>query len=484
MATSYQAKILQYQYSYNLALFTGTYTPYLIPQAFLGYVVLFLYLIVPPNLSKVQPLYRYTLFTLILSLSLYNILYARALESTSGNMNGVLSAWCILWSAIFLIWTDPQHDFRRLERRPKDKHGPLEPELKDPPEYYWRGRPASLTGRVFWTADLLTNLRGRNWQWRFIRRSPREISSRLQEYRKEEGPILQSTLRRLVLLVVCVDVGKGIMMQDRYFWGEVDHPAMVLTAWPLLDYGLASVWHTVFSLAGIYTALLGIQTVQTLVCLHMLGREVMGIPGEGWMYPPLYGPWSSMLEKGIKGQWGIFWHQGFRLPLTAAGTWVVDTFGLDPGSQSTKFAKLITAFALSGALHFAESYSTWPSTSPWKTYTFFLLQPLGMVMQDAVVRRVWGNPSKVKGEWAKRSLCVFNAGTTLLFFFCTFPLLGDDIARAGLWLAEPLPVSPTRMLGGTLGVMPGEEGWQWRWGGRAMEWYDGGPWWRRGLRVL
>ena len=197
--TGYSAKKAQYLQEYSASLAAGTYAPLLLPQAVVGYFILFAYLLVPRNLSTVQPTYRFTLFSVIASISIWNIYNTRALEGTSGNLNGVLSAWCILWSATFVLWTDPQHDFRRLERIPNDRHGPLEPELRERPQYYWRGRPVSFFGRLVWTVDLLTNLRGRNWKWRFIESSRQNAASNLQNYRHERGPTLRTTVVQILL---------------------------------------------------------------------------------------------------------------------------------------------------------------------------------------------------------------------------------------------------------------------------------------------
>ena len=56
----------------------------------------------------------------------------------------------------------------------------------------------------------------------------------------------------------------------------------------------------------------------------------------------------------------------------------------------------------------------------------------------------------------------------------TFSPLADDFARGGLWLLEPLPVSPLR------GLLFGS-GELWRWYGPYIGWYTGQEWWESGL---
>jgi hypothetical protein len=54
--------------------------------------------------------------------------------------------------------------------------------------------------------------------------------------------------------------------------------------------------------------------------------------------------------------------------------------------------------------------------------------------------------------------------------------MGDDFARGGVWLFEPIPVSPLRGLGF------GQEGdrW-WCWGHIGVGWYTGKHWWESGI---
>jgi hypothetical protein len=113
---------------------------------------------------------------------------------------------------------------------------------------------------------------------------------------------------------------------------------------------------------------------------------------------------------------------------------------------------------------------------------FFLLQAVGVVLQAAVcslLQRGMGmGIGREKGppRWARR---MGNLAFTAAWLQVTGHFLVDDMARAGLWLFEPVPVSPLRMMG----VGPPGEGW-WRWDGEyGLRWYSGRNWWESGIRL-
>ena len=54
---------------------------------------------------------------------------------------------------------------------------------------------------------------------------------------------------------------------------------------------------------------------------QLLGPEILGPAGEAWMHPPIFGPFSAVLEDGLNGFWGQYWHQIFRITFTSAGRW-------------------------------------------------------------------------------------------------------------------------------------------------------------------
>jgi hypothetical protein len=122
---------------------------------------------------------------------------------------------------------------------------------------------------------------------------------------------------------------------------------------------------------------------------------------------------------------------------------------------------------------------------------FFLLQAVGVAVQRGLglllrrlfvlVRRSSATTPPTKPvafpRWLRRA---GNLLFTLAWLHFTGWGLIDDMSRAGIWLFEPVPVSPLRMMG--LGV-PGEKWWRWEGGYYGFGWYKGNTWWESGLRL-
>lgn len=71
-----------------------------------------------------------------------------------------------------------------------------------------------------------------------------------------------------------------------------------------------------------------------------------------------------------------------------------------------------------------------------------------------------------------------NFAFTFTWLYCTSPLLIDDFARGGVWLFQPVAVSPLRALG--YGE-PGDSWWCWE--NVRISWYTGKHWWERGIAL-
>lgn len=154
------------------------------------------------------------------------------------------------------------------------------------------------------------------------------------------------------------------------------------------------------------------------------------------------------------------------------------------------------AFTLSGLIHSAGGYTAVPRTNrPWTPIAFFVFQAVGIILQVATSAFVnhfiaqsfalltrSDKPSKkvIIPRWLRR---IANLVYTLLWLYLTAWGLIDDMSRAGVWLFEPVPISPFRLMG--FGS-PGNTNW-WRWDGvgYGLGWYTGrqGRWWESGVTL-
>ena len=496
--TTYHEAIEQYQAQYSSAIELGIKSPFILPQALFGYVLLFTYLLILPTRFRAFPLLRYGVFSLIVWHSVSTMRCARTMGMNYGVGVGLCSSWCILWSATFLIFTEPHKDLSRIERSfvnlasvgPKHNeiisstntssasesknvitHGntrraPLV--LESMPDGIWQ--------RLDWTFDLLTSLRGLNWSSNISEKSPPpdEIVAR---YQLPSRRTLWSSLSRILLFSFSLDIIKVAMMSDPYFWGLAGYPSLQTSSMPLLDRVLMSLCRSVLSFAAIYMAVLWIYSLVPLVCVHFLGPELIGVRGEEWMYPPVNGKFSEVLHGGLQGFWGKWWHQLFRLTLDAAGSWTINHAQMDKRSTLAWLLRLIVAFAMSGFVHACGSYTLWPDTRPWRPFLFFMIQPVGIACQKYFAYLL--EKHRITTRFWRTSRYAANLVFTIIWLWLTFPLLADEFARGGLWLAEPLPISPLR----ALGAISGERLW-WCWQGQWWKWHTGDTWWQSGLAIL
>jgi hypothetical protein len=68
---------------------------------------------------------------------------------------------------------------------------------------------------------------------------------------------------------------------------------------------------------------------------------------------------------------------------------------------------------------------------------------------------------------------------TLVWLFFTAPLFMDDCSSTGLWLVEPVPISPLAFLG--FGN-EGDHWWRWDWD-HLPRLYLGETWWQSGIAL-
>jgi len=191
-------------------------------------------------------------------------------------------------------------------------------------------------------------------------------------------------------------------------------------------------------------------------------------------YPSISGSFAPILDRGLAGFWGSFWHQSFRAGFTAPTAYFARKQPIPPLLDAC--LTTFVAFLLSGLLHAAGGFTSLPVTTDISgPIAFFLLQFVGVVMQTAttaIVRRYMPGASKL---WRRAGNAIYVA----VWLHMTNYLLIGDMSRSAIWLYEPVPVSPLRAMGfGT----PGEAAWRWD-ETYIPKWYVGRRWWESGIRI-
>lgn len=290
-----------------------------------------------------------------------------------------------------------------------------------------------------------------------------------------------SRLRNVALAYIFIDFYSTILTVDPYF---VAGPS--LGGQPLPGF-LASVspWivtagRNLIALGAVLSAIQYIFGL-TYVLLYFLYRQAGSVAGELWQFPTDYGDFlPALLDGGLAGFWGSWWHQTFRAFYMAPVDHLVRKGRLRRGTPYARAAYLLSAFLQSGLLHSAGSYTTLPETRWWRPTVFFLLCGVGIAVQDVTRAALWhvGLLPRLP-RWAGRTA---NLLFVVVWLQAVAPFIVDDFTSNGTFLHEALPVSLFRLAG--LG-RPGD-GRIWRLERDQMPRFVAGGWdrwWETGLAV-
>ncbi|KAE8387963.1 membrane bound O-acyl transferase family-domain-containing protein [Aspergillus alliaceus] len=479
---------------------------------------------------------------LIFNLALGALRYRRALLGANGYIIGLVAAWWFIWSATLLVFHDAEREFLRIERklpahgRPTGlsdatlkssiqnrsipsscgSNGAKQREQQYMESLVWQPYPQTFLKRLNWSLGLLFNMRGPEWNWRISSMGPLppHVESKLElgspsRYsrgaKKAAAAYPDSRTRIRTVAFNCLkyylllDVIKVLMMRDLYFWGIISpQPPSPFAFNQIFSAGVVHLYRTVITGFGIYVAVNFVASFNPLIFLGLsilfpnASRTITAAPLDApWLYSDPFGPFLvPILDHGLAGAWSVWWHQLFRFGFTSTGHWILSLLprSLATNQRLRRLIMTFVAFALSGLIHACGSYTQWSHTNPISgTFLFFILQFVGITIQEFVSHVV--DPFllyKFTGKkgttqfplWLKRSA---NASFVFGWLWLTAGFIMDDFAKGGLWLTEPLPVSPLRGLG--LGYGVEGEGW-WCWRGTWFQYWDGGSYWERGVRVM
>ncbi|KAH7259548.1 uncharacterized protein BKA55DRAFT_610726 [Fusarium redolens] len=140
---------------------------------------------------------------------------------------------------------------------------------------------------------------------------------------------------------------------------------------------------------------------------------------EDW--PHLNGPISSWST--IRTFWGTFWHQLFRKALTGWGDFIPDrVLRLRRGTLLSRYSRLILTFFTSALMHRCLHYFYRLEAGEWyEIETFFLLQPLAIMFEDAAQAATAHVPLSRPLRWIVGFiwLCAFFTWVTPTFLYPT-----------------------------------------------------------------
>ncbi|KAI0432942.1 hypothetical protein F5Y09DRAFT_113743 [Xylaria sp. FL1042] len=369
-------------------------------------------------------------------------------------------------------------------------------------EYYWQEYPAngSFRTRLGWAFDIVSSFRLTGWDSAPSCLPPYKPPPKIGPYQLplEYGPHrtkqgYERTLSRRKLILsrwflsfvpsyIIVDICAALMTTDPYFvlGPEYNHPLPTHLA--SLHPALLSLQRTALAFVAIFMALHYVFDFGA-VLLALYCPPILGFRAHPWHLPSMTGSFTQVLDRGLTGFWGAWWHQTFRAGFSAPTKWLLrHGYLLSPHGGGDKariivpFVGAVIAFAQSGLIHGAGSYSSAPVTQYWGPPLFFALSGLGTMLQ-VVLSRVLRRGIEGLPRWVRR---LGNLAFTALWLWATSWALLDDFGRCGIWLWEPVPISLARAAG--LGI--DRRIWRydrdslprWQWGSR-------GRWWETGIVI-
>ena len=523
-----------YRSYFNACVASGDLRPMVQPYYSYWLFILIGYLCIPHVNRPWLYAARWLVMALITVVNLNIIQTTSTMGIGTGFGVGLVAAWGIVWSATWLIWNAPQFDAQRVEvkdkrawlnsiegvidegdkssangkaskkveglrsRQTQNGHAKSQEQGKTvnangkikPLEYYWQPYPIdSFRDRIDWVVDLVLNFRGPGWNWEVPSNPPLPpyIKAGLKEpvdirslnnkslagirryYTRRQ--LAKHVLPRFIFGYLMLDFLKTILMKDVYFLlgpTEFPPPKYLESLSPVT----LSLYRQLASMVGVITALETIFSLAPLIFCLILGPRWLGLRAEPWMYPTTWGSFDIIFKKGLEGLWGGWWHQTFRFAFASPANFLLQHKILRPKSPVAKLINLTVAFGISGFLHAAGSYTQFVDTKVWHPALFFMLQIIGILLQQffCTFFKDWIKkmPSNIRTS--------ANFAFTFTWLYCTSSLLIDDFARGGLWLFQPVPISLFRGLG--YGE-PGD-GW-WCWGGVEIWWQWGKHIWDTGL---
>ena len=351
--------------------------------------------------------------------------------------------------------------------------------------FVWQGLPHGLRHRIHWVTELVISFRGMRWSHQ-ISGLPYPHTSSLQAFAEpishqtdsirdasssspsrpypNRSSLLRYNLISWIGMLVILDILKFVCLKDTYYWG-VSSPAPS-------PFPFQRISRTFLSLTHVYVSLNSVLLLSPLVFASPIGKHLLGEIAWPWLYPPLFGSPMEVWNKGLAGFWSGWWHQMFRLAFDQLGEFIARPLGWEKKSVKGAILRVTAAFFVSGTLHACGSYTTLGDTQPARPFIFFALQPIGLMGQRVVAQ--WMRKAGLRDRIPAQVRGAGNVGFVVLWALLTGPLLADDFALSGIWLYEPLPISPLRGLAGL--------GW-WRWGGRWFSWHWDDKWWRSGIAL-
>lgn len=462
-----------------------------------SYKYLTLHIILGPNsISYFIPFFLFPLALLIppsiasqlqLSCIFLPLIYACTIHTWIwGGGIDVISANLALWSTVLIALQDCRGTYKRIHVQalsPSKAHEAKTPKnntlthtseenqndtpAKEPGDWE-EPYPHDLYNRLCWVLTLLASIRLGYWKIADPHHDKTQPPARLTRtaFLCRAGSII-------IHSYLILDTAAFYSHNDPYFTRAdigIDSPLVLSpTAPPFLSLTLQ---YIPIPPRLLRSSALGAQIYSTITLGGALGIPLLvlvnrlGLIPTIWSphaWPLFFGPFSAVLDRGLRGLWGTWWHQTMRYPTSLPGRSLAHSLRIPTRSTKDYALRTLSAFFFSGIIHTGlvppqPLYATLPTYQIRLSIAlFFWLQALGFGLEMLVsklARQIYPNANAdISRTWLAK---IATAAWVLAWLCMTLPILGVGLKELGYGRVYPVPVSVWRGLGGC-------GWWTWTW---------------------
>lgn len=366
----------------------------------------------------------------------------------------VISMDTLWWSFYFLVLKDPRRDFKRVVETKANDRGKSVPDSKLLDWPY----PSAFISRLKWTFTLLSERPLTSWK---TGRTAHDASIPPLYVRRTRISFVRDIMLILIpaaFLIMPLALQLHALESLVLPSGRVD--SVKGSDAEVIDYHLPQQLSVLRTLHAFFPAplLRSLSTgmfLYSILILHFLGvylipplLSFLANPASGashtWsthLWPrPHFGPFSAVLDSGLRGLWGTWWHQQMRHAVSEPGRWLSDRLGL--GRGIVRYGMICgSAFLLSGITHMGLVPPHAPDA--WRLRSligaFFFAQPVGILLEVVVVEKLLGKVETLLSGSSIRTavMSMLRLGWVLLFMSVPLSFLAEPFEVLGYWKLWP-----------------------------------------------
>jgi hypothetical protein len=192
---------------------------------------------------------------------------------------GFITVWVIISAANLLLCHDPIKDFK----------------------YGGQSAPVSTLDRLSWIFYLLISPRGIGWDFGPTHAPKRQMKAPpANEARKLRAAFLKKQLFITAIDYLLLDLAIHLVLRDSFLLGRELNP-FSLPAEERRTWFLLLPCRLLIAGTGIFTVIDMLSKYTALICVGVFGENLLGSWGQYWNYPPVFGSFRSIWDRGLAG---------------------------------------------------------------------------------------------------------------------------------------------------------------------------------------